>query len=110
MAEYIEREAAISKLKEKAALYEQNFCREEASGLKHGVNAIIALPAADVAPVVWCKDCKWHRETTKQEKKYLVEGVLICASPDATDDCWNAVFPDHFCSFGERRTDENQRN
>ena len=58
MAEYIEREAAIARLKEIVALYEQNLCREEASGLKRGVTAIAARPAADVAPVVrgyWVK-------------------------------------------------------
>lgn len=64
-------------------------------------------PAVNAVEVVRCKDCKHSRERNEYEKNYLVEGVLICTSPDATDDCWNAVWGDHFCSYGERRvTDE----
>jgi hypothetical protein len=81
MAEYIEREAA-----------------EDAVGEAHlkGLNPLWELrdvPAADVAPVVRCKDCKYQ------------------------DDCWNCCHPRHhgillttypldFCSYGERRDGE----
>lgn len=69
-------------------------------------SAIKAAPAVDAVEVCRCKDCKHSRERNEYEKNYLVEGVLICTSPDATDDCWNAVWGDHFCSYGERRADE----
>lgn len=62
--------------------------------------------AAAMDEIVRCKDCKHKRERNEHERNYLVEGVLICTSPDATDDCWNPVWPDHFCSYGERRADE----
>lgn len=81
MAEYIEREAA-----------------EDAVGEAHlkGLNPLWELrdvPAADVAPVVRCKDCKYQ------------------------DDCWNCCHPRHhgillttypldFYSYGERRDGE----
>ena len=60
-------------------------------------------PTVDAVEVVRCRECKYHREKNKQEKQYLVEDILICTSPDVTDDCWSAVWPDHFCSYGERK-------
>ena len=59
-------------------------------------------PTVDAVAVVRCRECKHHRDKNEQEQQYLVEDILICTSPDATDDCWNAVWPDHFCSYGER--------
>ena len=67
--------------------------------MKHIDNA----PTVDAVPVVRCRECKHHRDKNEQEQQYLVEDILICTSPDATDDCWNAVWPDHFCSYGERK-------
>ncbi|MBO7171335.1 MAG: hypothetical protein J6V52_00035 [Bacteroidaceae bacterium] len=64
------------------------------------------MPAVDAVEVVRCRDCKHTRERDEDEKNYLVEGVLICTSIDATNDCSNAVWPDHFCSYGERREDD----
>ena len=62
-----------------------------------------SVKAIDAVPVVRCRECKHHRDKNEQEQQYLVEDILICTSPDATDDCWNAVWPDHFCSYGERK-------
>ena len=62
---------------------------------------ISEAPTVDAVPVVRCRECKHHRDKNEQEQQYLVEDVLICTSPDATDDCWNAVWPDHFCSYGK---------
>lgn len=59
-------------------------------------------PTIDAVEVVRCRECKHHRDKNEQEQQYLAEDTLICTSPDATDDCWNAVWPDHFCSYGER--------
>ena len=61
------------------------------------------IPTVDAIPVVRCEKCKHHRDKNEQEQQYLVEDILICTSPDATDDCWNAVWPDHFCSYGEQK-------
>lgn len=60
-------------------------------------------PTADVVEVVRCRDCKYSRERNENERRYLVEGVLICTSGEAADECWNPVYPSHFCSYGERR-------
>ena len=57
----------------------------------------------DVVDVVRCKECKYSRERNEHEREYLVEGVLICTSCEASDECWNPVYPSHFCSYGERK-------
>ena len=77
---------------------------EDASWAKENCLAEIeAAQTIDAVPVVRCMECKHHRDKNEQEQQYLVEDILICTSPDATDDCWNAVWPDHFCSYGERK-------
>ena len=63
---------------------------------------IKTAPTVDAVPVIRCRECKHHRDKNEQEQQYLVEDILICTSPDATDDCWGAVWPDHFCSYGEK--------
>ena len=80
---------------------------EEDEGDRRGVETYIMvledMQTVDAVPVVRCRECKHHRDKNEQEQQYLVEDILICTSPDATDDCWNAVWPDHFCSYGERK-------
>ena len=69
---------------------------------------IADAPTVDAVEIVRCRDCKHHRDKNEYEKRYLVEDALICTSPDATEDCWNAVWPDHFCSCGiQKDGDEN---
>lgn len=81
MAEYIEREAA-----------------EDAVGEAHlkGLNPLWELrdvPAADVAPVVRCKDCKYAYINSFS----AASGVLFCSSS------MKAMQQDDFCSYGERK-------
>lgn len=56
-----------------------------------------------VVEVVRCKDCEYSREKNEYEKAYLVDEILICTNCDATEDGWNAVFPEHFCACGKKR-------
>ena len=81
MAEYIEREAVL------AMKY---------AGIVD-VADIKAIPAADVAPVVRCKDCRFC------EKHPTSDEVKLC-----TNETWNTLYyplveDDGFCSFGERK-------
>ena len=83
MAEYIEREAAM-----------QAFLAEKPDAHYPGWYAglLEELPAADVAPVVRCKDCeRWQRHT--QVKRDYGE----CRRFSVT------TKNDDFCSRGERR-------
>lgn len=84
MAEYIERSAAI-----KAAKHAW------AKGLEPS-QYIEALPAADVAPVVRCKDCKhkgWVQEPCHGKS------VDYCR----VWDCTLRDLESTFCSYGERK-------
>ena len=56
MAEYIEREAA------NLALVEQGFDWDKAK------QDLASVPAADVVPVVRCKDCKHLRVRNQKDK------------------------------------------
>ena len=60
MAEYIEREAAKARLRiwiTDCVLYGDN---DEADCFRSCIDLIDSIPAADVAPVVRCKDCRWR--------------------------------------------------
>ena len=79
MPEYIKREAALMKLM-------QDGCSAK------NLQSISDMPAADVAPVVRCKDCKHLVNATVNGN-----GFLICDISDME------TAPDDFCSYGERR-------
>ena len=88
MAEYIERSAAI-----KAAKHAW------AKGLEPS-QYIEALPAADVVPVVRCKDCKHSRETADGRG-------LFCS---VWGRGWHWVQPDGFCNYGKYQTNGGADN
>lgn len=87
MKEFIER--AVVK-----TLLERYGATDDAMAL------IDTIPAADVAEVVRCRDCKWFNHYTME-----------CESDDvATDHEGGASFsinfgPDDFCSYGQRKED-----
>ena len=76
MAEYIERETTIDALP---------------VAWDSAINAIRNVPAADVAPVVRCKDCEYSYD----EISYL------CCSHGVCVDC--EVPPDFYCAEGKRK-------
>lgn len=49
------------------------------------------LPAADVAPVVHCRDCKYRRKNDENEPYFTAK--------DGLSDPWD----DEFCSHGKRK-------
>ena len=88
MDEYIEREAAIRVVNGQSSL---TMTRSSL------IDSISKLPAADVAPVVRCKDCKYWQDNNDgypHEECRWGHGE----TPDAND----------FCSYGTRKEgDEN---
>lgn len=85
MAEYIDRAAAV-----KSVL---RMRRPENSVAQNRMLSVIQmdmlkLPAADVVPVVRCKDCKYNVGTKK------------CLNPDSF---FAVPKDDDFCSYGERK-------
>ena len=84
-AEYIDREAA------NLALAEQGFDWDKAK------QALASVPAADVVPVVRCKDCKWFVDNNGGEWYGCKMFQVVRITPE------DAPKPDDFCSYGERR-------
>lgn len=84
MAEYIEREAA---LRTAHIMRPEDKCLE---------TELMKIPAADVAPVVQCKDCVYA---------VLFKGAecLYCSNLDGL--C-TYVADDDYCSYGERKDKE----
>lgn len=70
------------------------------------VDDVLKAPAVDAVEVIHCKDCKHSRERNEHERHYLVDGVLVCTFPECSGDCWFATWEDHWCSYGERRSDD----
>ena len=86
MAEYIDREA-LRKVLENWRDAHADVDDEQGCGLLEDVIwEVDAQPAADVVPVVRCKDCK----------HYDIGGsCIICG--------FQSRKPDDFCSYGERK-------
>lgn len=81
MAKYIEREAAIQEVK-----------HAWSKGLEPS-QYIEIIPAADVVPVVRCRECKrWRRYTV------INKGFGMCRKSNTE------TGETGFCSYGERRT------
>ena len=82
--EYISREAALK------ALFVPGMCYAPIQ-----LQIVKDLPAADVAPVVRCKDCAKH---------YIVLGRDMCArNAQGSEGHWiglSATVPDGFCHSG----------
>ena len=93
MAEYIEREALIRRIKEIhcAECDSYNGVRCRACWVDDTLDYIDSEPAADVAPVVRCKDCK-HCDP----ENYHCDHPMGTAAPLRRK-------PDDFCSYGEKR-------
>lgn len=89
MAEYIAREVLLAQLR---AMESYNASPMYRRGYDDCVEAILKAPAADVAPVVRCGDCKHWKKLTG------VNGYCACAVG-----LREADLSDCFCSYGERR-------
>ena len=100
MAEYIEREAANDALRECVRAYPNSFY----SGIEVARSAIIKLPAADVRPVVLCRDCRDSYEWANVDgDKYRYCGYLRSRWNCDTD---RMVNDDDFCKWGRKREEK----
>ena len=99
MTDYIKRTDAV-KIAEKYGLANGSVLGRHTGLADCIARDISELPAADVAEVVRCKDCKYYRNhpnglcylhTEPKENERGYSGEAVC------------VEPDDFCSYGERR-------
>ena len=95
MAEYIEREAALKKLLQCADVYNPE-CSDIT--VAHAMRKIRAIPAADVVPVVRCRECV-HSALDYIEERYCkgVAHTSCCHVPD-----------DWFCADGKRKDGDKE--
>lgn len=91
MAEYIDKNATVGILE---AMSRSADCECIKKRLEKAAKRVGAIPAADVPPVVRCKDCK-HYEM----------GVCLKIYSDGNvhQDAWQRRKPDDFCSYGDRK-------
>ena len=91
MADYIRREDALFALRKA----ERGGSMTALTRLERAYAEIREMPAADVAPVVRCKDCAKH---------YIVLGRDMCArNAQGSEGHWiglSATVPDGFCHSG----------
>ena len=69
-------------------------------GVKCLAEVLVATaPTVDAVVVTRCKDCRSCRELNRKDRveDAYAEGVLWCMNQS------NGVWPDDFCSYGERR-------
>lgn len=85
MAEYIDKNATVGILE---AMSRSADCECIKKRLEKAAKRVGAIPAADVPPVVRCKDCKYNRGSKK------------CLNPDSF---FAVPKDDDFCSYGERK-------
>lgn len=93
MAEYINRKAAISLIKQYGhdAIDGVIYSLDTVDDCIELANRIETLPTADVAPVVRCKDCKHSWDDI---------GGLCCSHGV----CVDLTVPDDFyCAYGEKK-------
>ena len=83
--EYIEREALLHKIR-------------WASSAEEAVMSVRRIPAADVVPVIRCKDCVYAHPLKDSKYDYLCR-------------YWNghSCNQNQFCSQGKRKQDENEK-
>lgn len=94
MAEYIAREVLLAQLR---AMESYNVSPMYRRGYDDCVEAILKAPAADVVPVVRCKDCKWFVDNNGGEWYGCKMFQVVRITPE------DAPKPDDFCSYGERK-------
>ena len=99
MATYIEREAVL-----RAVQGQRGPGRSPAQNqmLDYLRAAIMRVPAADVMPVVRCKDCEHSTLPSELTQRYGVPGTLTCHNRRSPCNRRN-VGGEDFCSYGERK-------
>lgn len=102
MAEYIKREAALALVKPDAP--EDEKAAVTIATAKKLVRSIVRrTPAADVAPVVRCRDCKYYRVITMLAPNKF---CFRLKHPVEDRPIGYNFAPDDFCSYGEREEND----
>lgn len=96
MAEYIQRATAIAKL---TALE----VTKPSATMADAKRMLADMPAADVVPVVRCRDCKYYRVSTMLAPNKF---CFRLKHPVEDRPIGYNFAPDDFCSYGERKEND----
>ena len=111
MAEYIERETFLKDIEERYCLpckeagKDHNSCKCDVCWVDDMSGDVKDAPAADVAPVVRCRDCKHSTLPSELTQRYGKPGTLTCHNMHAPSNRRN-VGSNDFCSYGERKEND----
>lgn len=89
MGDYISRDMAIARLTKVEVT-------NRLATMTDAKREIAEMPAADVVPVVRCKDCIYEKDA-----KWNRKGFRICPATHME------IVDDDFCSYGERKEKNN---
>ena len=105
--EYIDREWLEKRMNKRLEYLRKKYGHYDhyTDGYDEAVDAVEDAPAADVVPVVRCKDCKHSRpiNKTRPPEKYFKDDCVVCECEDVVGDEPTVYVPYHFCSYGERK-------
>lgn len=105
MAEYVERERLLRKFN----IDDMMNVNGTLISLREARETISNFPAADVATVVRCGDCKCSTLPSVQTQIYGKPGTRTCHNKNSPCNRRN-VFSDDFCRYGEKNdADEPNR-
>lgn len=102
MAEYLEREAIMKFPIRKDRCDKEHANEHFIFGIESVLEYVENLPAADVAPVVYCRECK-RSGLTEFGKRY-------CSEPMGAFEGCIPVEDNSFCSGGKRREDAHAQD
>ena len=94
--EYISREAAMKAANE----WVSEACMAPVMRVSRLFDKLAKVPAADVAEVVHCKDCKYSTLPSELTQRYGKPGTLTCHNKYSPCNRRN-VSENDFCSYGE---------
>lgn len=104
MADYIDRQALVENLATLATRYNALGRVKVAQDYNWAITVLEGEPAADVAPVVRCKDCKHFKDYGKTSLLVDEENIKAgwCYRRVRYDEEYRMP-PDGFCSYGKIR-------
>lgn len=83
---------------------DEEWCVTGGTALRLIHNAVDNAPTVDAVPVVYCKDCKYaDTERRNATEKRYYKGILFCRNANMCGDEPLAMWPDDFCSYGEKK-------
>lgn len=91
MAEYIDLEAAFNAITDLAG---KASTRSAYEAIWKSARALKKIPAADVTPVVRCKDCNHYD---------MGVCLKIYSDGNVHSEAWQSRKPEDFCSHGKRK-------